>query len=276
MASRSPTAIATGLHADEMVLRGGRLTCPTVLTGLVVVEGRQYVRLARHSDVLCHFFTAKSRGLAPLAGNPVFDQIAALRHEFLLNFGKGDTQVEEHDKTDDLGLDASDDEGLAPMCRRSRRNLRVVSKALPTDFEATLSRPGQSDWRFRMLCERGNRAPCIEATSGNFDVLFKLVSDALVKQGAKRGATAKQPSRRSPRGEPGAREYWLESKQRWLRVEFEEGEQVGKKKRRTLTRKMSNPAVLPLAAPASSSSSESLGGGGDPEVAEAAVKDLLG
>ena len=139
---------------------------------MVVVEGRQYVRLARHSDVLYHFFTAQSRGLAPLAGNPVFDQIAALRHDFLLNFGKDDAKVEEHDTTDDLGLDATDDEGLAPMCGRSRRNLRVVSKALPTDFEAMLPRPGQSDWRFRMLCERGNRAPCIEATSGNFDVLF--------------------------------------------------------------------------------------------------------
>ena len=268
--------VANGLQADEIVLRGGRLTSPTLLTGLEVVEGRQYVRLGRRSPALCLFLTAKSQCVGPLAGNAVLDQIAALRQDFVQKFGKEDINDVEDDKVEDLGLDASD-ESLVPTGGRSRRNLRVVNKTLPSHFEARLARPGKCDWTFRMLCERGNKAPCIEATTVNFEALFQLVSDSHAKTGVEEDSPAKQRSRRSPRGDPGAREYWLDSNQRLVKIEYEDVQHAGAKRRRTVTRRSSNPALLPLVASSRSPSPQGpQGPQGELALQDALAEDLIG
>ena len=260
-----------------MVLRGGYLSGPTSLSGLVEVDGRRYVRLARRSQILCFFLLGKSHSLSPLAGNAVLDKIMALRHDFVKRFSSGiaedgpsDETVSE-DPAAQLGLDADDDEeeGLVPFCGRSRRRVRIVRKTLPSSFEAQLPRPDLPDWCFRMLPERGNKAPAIEATDYNFRTLFELVSTSPAPEGP--GAAAKrQPSRRSPRGDRGSREYWIDGKRRWVKVQMEDDVNTGAKKKRTLVRKSSvllplelpGPALLseplPLEAPAAASSPEGI------------------
>ena len=87
----------------------------------------------------------------------------------------------------------------------------------------------------------GHKAAAFEAIQANFDTLFEIVSDTF-KTLAKDGT--RKASRREPRGEPGAREYWVESKKRWVQVSFKDVAGTGLKKRRTLTKRASNPSAL--------------------------------
>ena len=178
---------------------------------------------------------------------------------------------------DTLGLDAPD-EGFAPSASRSRRSSRTINKQLPAYFDAVFPRDGQSEWRFRMLVERGHKAPCIEATEENFKALFELVSSAAALAEPSR----RRQSRRSPRGEPGSREYWVDSRQCWVKIMEEVDPANGSKKRRQLSRRASNSAVLPLVDPSDSPSPRRrslVSGGGEQKGGseqDQAAEDLFG
>ena len=136
---------------------------------------------------------------------------------------------------------------------RERRRARL--RQMPPIVELSMRLPSGRPWAFNVLSEMGNCSPCMEAIASNFDALFILLEKALEAKGASKRSTRKAP--RSPRGETGAREYWVGSKRRWLQVSYPESEVDGRKRKRTLARRSSDEsgfeptkptrALLPLA-----------------------------
>ena len=251
MAQREVSHVAIGMLADEAVLRGGHLAAPVVLQNLRVVEGRQFIPLSISCINLCQFLSGRCRQTSPLSKWGVFKRFVALRRSFVhdfLNPAKDQVGPGGEDHAAALGLDAECEDCPQQPIRRTRRKSRVVKKQLPAMFDATMPIPGRPDWVFALLLESGTSAPCIEATQANFDALLHIVETE--RGEAADDAPKKQASRRSPRGERGSREYWIESKGRWVTVQYEPAEGDGaSKKRRTTTRRPSDSgAVLPLAA----------------------------
>ena len=245
MAQREASQVSLGLLDDEAVLRGGHLIAPVVLQNLQVVDGKQFVRLSQTDKALCQFLSGQCKQSRPLSTCAVFKKMVALRqafvHQFLLPCPPF---AAEDDHAAALGLDAEDALGKPKRLRAKR--IKSVKKQLPEWFSATLPTPGRPDWHVTVLVESGNFAPCIEVTQLNFDALLAIVE---VERGEASGESPKKlASRRSPRGERGSREYWIESKRRWVTVQYDAGVgDASHKKKRTLLRKSSDTAaVLPL------------------------------
>lgn len=248
-----------GLLDDEIVLRGGNLSRPTVLSKLIVVDGKRFVRLARNSKTIREFLCPGGKGVAWAAARSVFEDIAALRLQFVQNFLRGEPAsrqevTQEIDQVEQLGLDAADsgtNQPLGLVPNRRRKAARVIMKQMPSYFEARLPRAGHPDWCSNLLVKTGNTAASIEASGRNLQTLLEIVAAKGLRQAEDGDERApKKVSSRSPRGEVGAREYWIASKQRWVKVAYAQ-EAQGRKRKRTLVRRASgdassHSAVLPI------------------------------
>ena len=248
MAQRGVSQVALGLLECEAVLRGGHLTAPVVLQNVHLVGGKQFVRLAQSDKALCQFLCGQCRQFRPFSTCAVFKKMVALRRAFVLEFLDPSCALPRGgDQAAELGLDAQE----APRIKKLRRSKKVeaIKRQLPEWFDATLSAPGRPDWHVAVLVESGNVAPCIELTQANLDELLAIVQ--VERDEASGDSPKKVASSRSPRGERGSREYWIQSKHRWVGVRYESdvGDASRKKKRTLLRRPSDTPAILPLGAP---------------------------
>ena len=71
--------VCVGLHSTELVLRGGSLNGPSVLSGLRVVDDKQFVHLQQPNPVLCKFLIGKAACFRPMAKTSVVEELRKLR-----------------------------------------------------------------------------------------------------------------------------------------------------------------------------------------------------
>ena len=254
MAAEPQYPICTGVHPTEIVLRGGYLKRPTLLCGLVVVDGRQFIHLQKASPELSWFLTGLPVFKRPLLKTNAFEAVMDARdakyQALIREMGSLDV-AGPAPLVDDLGLDAppaSVDNAAAAAGRNSKRQRRVatsLSKQLPRAVEVVVHRPGLPDWTPLVLVENGRGTAGMEAIDANFAALFEMVAADLARGGVKGRqhypVAAEPTDRRKPRRlDDGSREYFI--RDRWVK-KWKEMSDSGKKVTRTLKRRPSDQAA---------------------------------
>ncbi len=225
------------VEKTELVLRGGHLRSPVVATGLKCVGGKMFIYLSKANVLLTNFLSKEPARKRPLAKTLVFERIAKARDgryrqlikeagEPQAQAGEATSQVAVTDPCDDLGLDADPVENLGVEAgvvvpagvpndekhNKASKKSRLRKKArlsVPPSAEISIEMAGQPDWKVWVLMEVASKAPAIEATEGNLQILFDTVDNDINYGGARRaqygsGAVAERPR---PKGEAGRRVY---------------------------------------------------------------------
>jgi len=207
-------ATIIGVLPSEVVLRGGGLPEPVILSGLKVVQGSAYIPLRKEHNELHMYLTGQRQKMRLLQSSPIIGALVALRaaaREQAVASASGIGGPDEPDLVDDLGLDNGDAPKLP--ARRSRKQV------LPETVLVTVERDGFPDWGPRILLDSNRAAVSMEASVDNFRILHQLVSDDLSAAGSPipRKSGAVGGSKRPPRGPQGAREYWRQDTRRWVK-----------------------------------------------------------
>ena len=243
--------VCVGLHSTELVLRGGSLNGPSVLSGLRVVDDKQFLHLQQSNPVLCKFLTGKAACFRPMAKTSVVEELRKLRDRAYKEALDGLLAASvpaplvnaPAAPVDDLDLDAPGVEPAALVdataaSRSSRSLLRAARMQVPRTTTVTCQRPGAAPWSVTLLLENGRGAPAMWATSANFDRLLELVRAEIASDTFRRKAhpkASKAEGRRAPRKrDDGSREYFVRG--RWVTKRSVVGDD-GVKRIRTLKRK---------------------------------------
>jgi len=204
---------------------GGRLQQPLVLTRLVEVDNALYVYLWKTNPELVRFLSDRPAYNRPLANTRAFEAVAEARNRLYNNLLMGSDRDSQSERAQELvsvrDLDEPDvgasGQSRQAVCRSGgRRSIKSAKACLPRSGEITVNHGSCAPWTLRVLLEPASKAAALEATSENFRRLFELVDHDLVHgpQEAVRPDPSIPISRPAPRGEPGAREYWVRN--RWL------------------------------------------------------------
>ena len=215
--------VSVGCLPTELVLRGGYLKEPVVVSDLLVFEGLQYVTLYKVAPVLNKFLAGLASCKRPLAKSLLFETLAAKRNELIeekkRSVQAGGMAAIFGDTTDlAAGLGLDDGASEPPSAKKARRRhvpVKRVIELLPETAVVTLERPGQT-WEVRMLLESRTKAPSVEATAENFAAMFEWVQAEFEGGSSRRRKHgASEPPVREPRGQKGAREYLVRNK--WVK-----------------------------------------------------------
>ena len=254
-----------GLVTDtEMVIRGGYLRGPVVATGLRVVDGRTYMYLVKSSLLLNNFFAVQPARKKPLAKCLMFERIAQARNDKYKALVKGSSGAHpgaalaatgpnvvtdpcdlldmDLDPMGDLGIDAGPPPpGGEPKGERSKKAPRYHKKArtaVSPAAEISVPLSGRPDWKVWVLMEVANKAPAIEATEDNMQLLFDVIDNEVQFGGIRRPRHGSETagSRPKPRGPREKREYAVG--RRWV-TKIPVGEAPPTKKFKTLKRRRS-------------------------------------
>ena len=253
-----------GLVKDtEMVIRGGYLRGPVVATGLRVVDGRMYIYLVKSSLLLCNFFAVQPARKKPLAKCLMFERIAQARNDKYKALVKSmcghpgtalaatvqnvvtdpcDLLDMDLGPMDDLGIDAGPPlPGGEPKGERSTKAPRYRKKqrnAVSPAAEISVPLSGRPAWKVWVLMEGAKKAPAIEATVDNMQLLFDVIDNEIQFGGIRRPrfGSETESSRPKPRGPREKREY--AAGRRWL-TKIPVGEASPTKKFKTLKRRRS-------------------------------------
>jgi hypothetical protein len=211
--------ISLGVESTEIVIRGGHLKSPLVMTGLAVVDHIQFIKLRKTNKVLSSFLTDKPAFQRPLAKTLVFEKLGLLRnakyHELLVEVQTAGTegQGEEEQEIDDLGLDEPEVGGRLSNWSRHRGRYRAAVKLIPRMAIVSFERPGQLAWEPMLLMESATKVPAMECSTANLQAMFALVqldlSDGSVHR-PQHGRQREQAQTKPPRLlADGSREYWI-------------------------------------------------------------------
>jgi hypothetical protein len=150
------------------------------------------------------------------------------------------------DPLGDLGIDAGPPPpGGEPKGKRSKTAPRIrkkVRNAVSTSAEISVALAGRPDWKVWVLMEVASKAPAIEATVDNMQLLFDVIDNEIQFGGTRRPRYGSDTAgeRPKPRGPRGKREYAIG--RRWLtKIPIVEaaGEASPTKKFKTLKRRWS-------------------------------------
>jgi hypothetical protein len=223
-----------GCAPDELVLRGGQLKEAVLLMGIQDVGVVRFTTLFKNCPKLCQFLTGEAAYKRPLAKSLVFELLASERNKAMLQLVRVLQEaslplppVGEDDPTAALRLDsepvrpsvAADAIVAAEADEIVAARRRGLVGQLPPYVEVVVHHPGAAPWSLRVLVARRNTAASIEATAANFKTLYQCVQHDL-QAGTSSRERFRQPegmSRKEPRGDKGAREYWVRN--RWVRKE---------------------------------------------------------
>ena len=245
------------------------------MRGLVQVDGgSKYVHLAKdkYGD-LCRCLLGASERRANMGKVQVLGAITALRNaacnQLLAELVAASTEEPsentsakqagdvvdltaalgfDEDLTSALGFDDVPTAVESPTKRpraQERRKLKSARSQLPSTTVITYpARLGQPSRELRVLCEIGassKKSASLELTAGNMEWLRGVVRAELGAGSAvsseTSSASASSPSKRSPRGAPGNREYFVASRNRWVRKCLVQGGKDGQRRYRVLTRR---------------------------------------
>ena len=254
------TPVSVGLLPTEQLVRGGASKLPTLLTGLLLHRGEQFVKLVVKRNPLRMFVLRPGRQ-ERLAAKKVFEEITDLYEKkveeslkALACADKAAVSVEEPetpaekpvDKTALLGLDGPAPAPASAGVRRSKRQEQQARSQLP----ATVTVPWAFEdetWDIECLVHRkGNggvrKAAAIACTEGNLTNLRRACLQACSTSSAgqpgpllplRRSSAAKAPKK----SKHGVQEYWNAERRRWIARVPEVSGGPGTKRVRTLTRR---------------------------------------
>jgi hypothetical protein len=220
--------VALGLLPSEIVLRGGGLKKPTVLTDIEVVDSRPFFRLRKSDPVLSAFLGAGAPCRRAMAKTNVVEALCEARCHQQAQLNKALLEGNEgaeaqggpavQPQFDDLDLDGPPSPGK-PSPKRSKKKQALV-RQLPRTLVLEMEMPDGQPWRPVVLLEAANKAPCIEATAANFHALFHWSSTNFDVGGVRRAPYGHQrgdhDSKRPKVYSDGSKEYWING--RWKRI----------------------------------------------------------
>lgn len=212
--------IALGCGPEELVLRGGFLSHPVIVNNVKFIGEKPFLRLWKGHPAMCKFFTGRPTCKRPLANSSVFESLQKVRNlkfqELVRIARDSNTEqapIEPFDLADQLGLDAEAPKASPTKSRRAVSALRLLPQ-LPAFAAVSYEHPPDG-WEPLLLMEAASKAPAIEATPENLQMLFNLINAELSAGTTKRARHGSEASgsRPAPRGHPGARQYFVRN--RW-------------------------------------------------------------
>ena len=291
-ASRLQMALSVGVtETSEVVWKGEEAF---VLQGLDRVGGKKFVRLTKDKySVLNQLLVPSSQRKSLFPKTRLFEEITALRNarvnalvSELLAAGRGesdDDAASGHDPTALLGLDAPGRQPRAQPRGERRRKEHAARAQLPATATVSYTPPGGGEpWDFDVVLTagvEGKKNAAIELTSGNLDRLRGLLASEIAALASARSSPASAPKagagaarkpaqqpdtpgKKLPKGAKGDREYFIASKNKWVRKCLVQGGKDGVRKYRVLTRNPTSPQ-MPAAVPAPEPQQRASGGGGE-------------
>ena len=173
----SAGGVHTGLDASEMVVRGGRLSEPSLFSNLIVgSDGKRFLRLWKTHEGLCRFLTGKGSWTSPLASTTVFETLRARRDERLqalaaaffegLEASASGVEGDEDDRMALLGID--EPTAFEPVQKGPPRAIKRMCKgAALQQLSATVSVGLEPGFDFLVLSEASSCVPAIELTASS-------------------------------------------------------------------------------------------------------------
>ena len=145
------TPVITGLQPTEIVLRGGYLTGPMVLTRLRLCDGIKFCYLWKASHELARFLCKGQLRARPLAATAVFENLVKLRNDKFRELHKASMRAEEdegdgNDEPDlaaDLEVDA-ETQRQGPSRRHGHWGVGKCGVARDVSRIARMSRSGRA------------------------------------------------------------------------------------------------------------------------------------
>ena len=165
---------ADELGQQEVVLRGGCLKHPVLLTKLEEVAARKYFKLNRNSNTLRMFFTGNVSNSGAVTQRRLVDLVKSLRDDAMQACGAVPDDAVAEEPVDSLGTDEADSSSATPA-GGNRRESRLLQKSMLAQFPVvTVKFPlGEETMEMRVKAVRSKaEAPSCEATAANFRALF--------------------------------------------------------------------------------------------------------
>ena len=212
--------------AGEMVVRGGCLSHPVVLTNLLQVEGKMFLPLHKTSKVLYSFLTESPMNAKVLAHTNVWEEMAKKRKEARINATKKDTEDDEEDDLVKALEVTTEEEAHKPALGnslRTKHRQHVKARAYTVSYgQITLEREDVDPWQVHVLFDvKNTSAVAMEVSAHNLQQLHQFVAIDLAAHDRDKTVTQPRCALKPPRGEPGKPSYWCESKQRWVTKVFD-------------------------------------------------------
>lgn len=212
--------VSIGLLPGEMVLRGGGLPAPVVLSGLREVSSRCFVALNRKDTALHLFLTGQAAYKRALGSSAIWAALTAARNEARLHAFRSAVQTPgEDDNVEDLGLDDPS------VCKKIRLS-RQIAKAdvqIPESAQVEIN-IGDRMWSVWVLLDDPRLTVSMEASAHNFETLREVVLQEMAAPAQEMAALAPaDEDKRSPKGPRGRREYWRKDRHRWVMITPVEG-----------------------------------------------------
>jgi len=180
MPAREEASVSLGgLMPGELVLRGGFLKEPALLTTLIPAGTKQYLPCWKTDPVLNTFLTPVSSCKRPLADCGTLERLLKLRNDLI----EKNIQAQKEQEAADAAKAALDDDdpiaalGLdAPAAKPARRpRARGGGAAAVASGELEVALPGGAIWKPRVLLGDQKKALALEATGENLESLLELV-----------------------------------------------------------------------------------------------------
>ena len=183
--------VESDLHETEIVLTGGHLRSPVLLSGLLIINEKRFFNVQKWIPGFCLYLTGQNPNQSPLARARIFetmrgrlrDTCAKLMQQLrdvLAGGPKGATKV----KADALMRSVCDDvAGRDVVTRKRRSHKRPSCKGLLPKYGTVEMNEGTPPWSPTCLLttEGGNVA--MEVTTENFKALFDIVQGQIDKPG---------------------------------------------------------------------------------------------
>jgi hypothetical protein len=239
--------VSLGLLPNEIVIRGGLLLKPVIVSNVSVVAGAHYLVLIKSNPVLCQFLAGQTSCKRPLVKTMVFETLQKARNtkfKELVEEARGASgdlgpgEADDADIEDKLGLDL---DVVVSSPTKGKRKVAISRLVAQVPSAAKVSMLG-GEWCPMMLMEGSTKAPAIEATPDNLRRLFDMaqaeMEDGIAKR-ARHGSNS--GDRPEPRGPQGRREYVVGNK--WVtKIRVEDAAENKGRKFRTLKRRRSDEA----------------------------------
>ena len=201
------TAVMVGLEPHEVVVRGGCLKQPAIMSGLRVLDGLQFCKFSARNPVLVKFLSGNSVCKSPFSASRLCDVLKDVRDRRVQEMCTQVVQGPPQDvPVDDLFADEQSptDSGSAastPSAKRLRGPCKRAVLAMHPHVTVDFCYGETQHVEMRILCEDScGKAPCFEATQANFAALYEWFAREAPERRARAAATvsAERPAKSHP------------------------------------------------------------------------------
>ena len=230
----------SGIGPNEIVLRGGRLKKPSILTGLLVRKNKQFITLDKMMGGLCEYLTGRRPWVHPLKHIHVFQDMQKTMVMYCnQRMAESDEKfkqalLQEHESEIPMNRLVGKIKQQFKLSSGQRKHTKRSLAALPTQGPVDMS-AGGIQWHPVCLLRPGTKNVAMEATTEHFAKLFEIVNQHMGANAALLNAGVHTPGRKirrrpshahAPRGPPEARELYIKTKG-WCRKEMKDAPTPG-------------------------------------------------